>query len=229
MSNNEIINFYEKIPKKFVENKMKNPNFKNHGLKDDFMGLVCGSTGSMKTNFVLNLIYRNPDWYSKIVLFIKNEDEPLYKFLKETLGKTLQIVNSYEELPPLESLDKSKHYLVIFDDVVLDSTKDQKKISEYYIKARKMGCSCLYLTQSYYDVPRVIRNNNQYIFIKKIPQATNLLNILREYNLGVSKEQLFQMYRQIQEKPEDCLVIDVNEPDLNKRFRRNFLEAFFIN
>jgi len=47
---------------------------------------------------------------------------------------------------------------VIFYDFVLDR-KHQDVIADYFVRGRHRNCSCIYISQSYYDIPKTIRLN----------------------------------------------------------------------
>ena len=53
--NGEIVNMYEKIPKRFLE-KVENPNFDIHKLKIPMRCVIVSPSGSGKTSFLLCLL-----------------------------------------------------------------------------------------------------------------------------------------------------------------------------
>ncbi|RDD36109.1 hypothetical protein TrispH2_011730, partial [Trichoplax sp. H2] len=72
---------------------------------------------------------------------------------------TLNIENP-EEVIPVEELDSEMQKVIVFDDIKIDS-KNMNKIKEYFSLSRNKNCYCIYLTQSYYDVPKYIRRNTK--------------------------------------------------------------------
>jgi len=221
--NNNLINFYQKIPDS-IKSTYHNPNYHKHGIEIPSRIIICGHSGSMKSNLVLNLIQRFHDTFHKIILVTKQPDEPLYQFLQDTVhSDQLEVYSDLEDLPSLEELNEEKdiQYLVIFDDLVLE--KKQSKVEEYFIRARKIagGVSCVYLTQSYYKTPKVIRINCNYIILKKISSIRDISMILSEFNLGnISKCRLLEIYEDaIKDDPTNFLLIDINK----SQFRKNFL------
>ena len=54
---NDIINYYEKIPKKY-KNNYHNPNYEKHLINLPFRVLINGSSGSGKTMIALNIIQK---------------------------------------------------------------------------------------------------------------------------------------------------------------------------
>ena len=129
-------------------------------------------------------------------------------------------------LPDLDKFDKTQQTLLIMDDLV--GEKNQKPMEQYFIRARKKNCSLIYISQSYYAVPKMIRNNLTYLIIKQVSSMKNLLMISREYDLGIDKKLLTDMYRNATKDKQGFLLIDL-EGDPNERFRKNFDEYYDVD
>jgi hypothetical protein len=216
-------NFYEKLGSKQDPEK-DNPNYHVHGIKIPFRMLVVGASGSMKTNSALDVFSKFSGTFMKLIVICRNRDEPLYQYLDETLSPDqldiIEIVgDDLSKLPSINEFDKSEHVLVIFDDLCL--VKDQKDISEFFIRARKVGVSCMYLTQSYYSAPKVIRSQCNYIMLKKIASTNDLRMILSEYSLQVELDQLKEIYSNCTRQKLDWLMIAVENPP-HERFWHNY-------
>lgn len=220
----QVQNFYEQIPKK--KNKLQsNPNFNIHGIDIPFRMLLVGASGSMKTNTALDIFQKFSGTFDHLTVVCRNKDEPLYNLLQEKIpDDQLTMVeiedDDLSEMPTMDDMNSdSPHTLVIFDDLCL--VKNQKAISEFFIRARKVNVSCMYLTQSYYAAPKTIRINCNYIILKKIDSIRDLQMILREYSLNVDVDQLSNLYsRCTQEKLDWLLIAMQNEP--NNRFFHNY-------
>ena len=113
------------------------------------------------------------------------------------------------------------------DDLVLE--KNQKKLEQYFIRARKLNCSLVHLSQSYFGVPKMIKMNLNDLIIKRLNTLQDLFRMMREYSLGVSKDALVDLYQHsIQENKQDFLLVDLDsEP--KDRFRFNFLDVYDLN
>jgi hypothetical protein len=220
-SSTEIVNWYEKIPKEMLDSA-DNPNFHIHHLKIPFRMCVVAPSGSGKTNFLVNLIHLfsqgNKGTFGDITIITRNKDEPLYNFLTSKCDQ-IQVKEGIHNLPQLDKMDKKINHLVCFDDLVL--AKDQSAIENYYIRARKLNCSVIYLSQSYFRIPKVIRNNCSYMVILKLSGNREVNLILSEFGLGVSREQLLGMYEFATREKFSPLLIDLEE-DPYKRFRKGF-------
>lgn len=227
-SSNDMTPWYDVIPDS-LKTKYHNPCYENHKLSVPFRMMIVGGSGSGKTTLVVEIIHRMADTFGNIVVCTMNKNEPLYEYLQSKIKpEQLQVYEGYPNIPKLDDFDKEIQHLVIFDDLVLERRQD--KIEEYFIRARKIakGVSCIYLTQSYFSVPKIIRIQCGYILLKKLNSLKDLGFIMRDFNLGMEKEDLFELYEQCTNNQRDFLLIDMN-CDPKDRFRMNFLQCINID
>jgi hypothetical protein len=223
-----IINMYEKIPKHLLDN-VENPNYDLHKLKLPFRMCIVAPSGSGKTNFLLNLIHMfccgNKGTFQTIHIITRNEDEPLYKWLKG-INDSIIIKEGLTNTPKLDDFDKSVNHLLVWDDLVL--SKDLTSVEQYYIRARKLNVSVIFISQSYFKIPKIIRNNCSYMVLLKLSGNREVNLILSEFGLGVTKEQLLNFYKYATQEKFSPLLIDLeNDPD--KRFRKGLNEILNIS
>ena len=223
----KIENLYDKIPKELLD-KVENPNFHIHKLKLPFRLCVVGPSGSSKTNFLVNLLSMfsaGAGTFASITIITRNADEPLYKWIK---GKSDQIVikEGLTNTPQLDKFDKEVNHLVVWDDLVL--SKDLSMVENYYIRARKLNVSVIFISQSYFKIPKIIRNNCSYMVLLKLSGNREVNMILSEFGLGVSKEELIQLYEYATAEKFSPLVIDM-EGDVSTRFRKGLTEILDIH
>jgi len=219
----KIVNFYEHIPKEFLDTA-DNPNFENHKLKLPFRMCVVAPSGSGKTNFLCNLIHLfscgSKGTFADITIITRNKDEPLYRWITDKCDQ-IQVKEGLSNTPQLDKMDKDLNHLVVWDDLVL--SKDLSMVENYYIRARKLNCSVIFLSQSFFRIPKIIRNNCNYMVILKLSGNREVNMILSEFGLGITKEELLQIYEYATAEKFSPLVIDMDEsPD--KRFRKGMLE-----
>lgn len=215
-------NFYEEVPKTMLDNA-ENPNFESHRISLPFRMCVSAPSGSGKTNFVLNLIKKMSEGegtFKDITIVTKNKDEPLYNYLSKKAPEIV-IKEGMSGLPILDKMEKKENHLVIIDDLLLE--KDLTPIVTYYIRCRKLNCSIAFLSQSYFDIPSLIRKNCSYMVFLKIGGVREVKDILRNFGLGVSKDQLMNMYDYATDEKFGCLILDL-EAKKEEKFRKNFLE-----
>ena len=224
INKNGMVDFYKSMPKKFLL-QSHNPNFKDHKLNLPFRMLIIGGSGAGKTQTLMNLIRIMNGTFNNIHIITKNRDEPLYNYLESKVDTGLSITEGIDSAPNLDDFDKKEQSLIVMDDLVLE--KNQKQLEQYFIRARKLNCSLVYLSQSYFAVPKMIRMNLNYLIIKRLNTLQYLFRMMREYSLGVSKDVLADLYQHsIQDNKQDFLLVDLEPKD---RFRFNFLDVYDLN
>lgn len=213
-NNNFIKNFYNFVKE---DKAVHNPGYKYHGLEVPFYGIILGGSGSGKTNLLLQYISLASNTYQKIVICLKTKFEPLYQLLENRCPE----VEFYEngEIPDINEFDAFTSSLIVFDDLVLE--KDQSKIQEYFIRGRKKFITCIYLSQSYYKIPKLIRINCRYIFILKLSSKKDLKMILNEHNLCHNIDKILDLYIQSTSSFGDFLNIDTKTDSFRKNFNNN--------
>jgi adenylate kinase family enzyme len=224
LKENKVINFYEILPNS-LKPKYSNPHYKDHLLPHPMRLLCIGASGSGKTTIAITIIAKMKDTFDFIILCCENANEPLYAYLKSKIPEEqLKIHEGIENLPNFDELDEESQILAIFDDLCL--AKNQDKIKDLFIRGRKLagGVSLMYLSQSYFAIPKVCRLNSTNVLLKKLSSMRDLNLILSDYRLDVSKEQLQKMYKECTQNFEDFFHIDVATNDDTMRFRKNFTE-----
>lgn len=228
-SPSQIINFYEVIPKKYLDNA-ENPNYKLHKIDLPFRMCVVAPSGSGKTNFVLNLIRvfsAGKGTFTDITILTANKDEPLYNWLVAQ-DSNIRVLEGMNNNPNLDDYDKKYNHLLIWDDLVL--SKDLKPVAKYYIRARKRNVSLLFLSQSYTDIPRMIRKNSSYLVLFDLGGSTREQNfILREWSGELDKDELRAIYEDAVKKKLNPLIIKGGKVDRNEKYRKGFLDFYNLN
>ena len=131
---------------------------------DTFRMLICGNSGSGKTNLLYHMLMKPLLHYDEIYLYARNLEQDKYKRLIQKMRELshkfgYEILNvSNDEITPVTEMDQADNQkLVIFDDYVCD--KNQRQIIDYFIQGRHKNCSVIYLSQSFYKTPKDIRLN----------------------------------------------------------------------
>ena len=218
---------YEHIPKHLLDTA-ENPNFDLHHLKLPFRAIIVAPSGSGKTNFLVNLLAlfsQGKGTFQTINIITRNKSEPLYRWL-ELKSDQIQITENLHTTPSLDKFDKEENHLVVWDDLVL--SKDLSMVENYYIRARKLNCSVIFLSQSFYKVPKIIRGNCNYMIILKLSGKREVNLILSEFGLGVDKEELLQIYEYATREKFSPLIVDM-EADPTERFRKGLLDVIDIH
>lgn len=134
--------------------------------------LISGSSGSGKTSLLLSMLMNKrirPE-YEKIVLICPSASEPKYQWLEKTM-REYEEENDIEQgeafewyrdrVPSLDELElpKDGNTVLVYDDLVSAPKQDTQNIVDAFIRGRHKRCMAVYLSQSFYRTPKVIRSN----------------------------------------------------------------------
>ena len=90
-----------------------------------------------------------------------------------------------------------------------------------FIKGRKLNISFVFITQSYFEVPKDVRLNTTHFFITKIPNKRELQQIATNHSSDIRTKDFINIYRKCIGKPYSFLVIDTTLASDNPlRFRK---------
>ena len=164
--------------------------------------LIIGPSGSGKTNYLLNLVQKDNNIIDKIYLYAKDLEDPKYQLLikkREQAGiKNLEDKNVFIEYS--NNMDdiydnindynkkRKRKFLIVFDDMishVMSSKKAQQVLKELFIRCRKINISLIFLTQSYFSVPKDVRLNCTHYVIFKLSNKTELQNIAINHSADI--------------------------------------------
>ena len=116
----------------------------------------------------------------------------------------------------------------VFDDTIADMINNKKLnsiVTELFIRGRKLNVSTVFITQSYFKVPKEVRLYITYFFIMKIPNKRELQQIALNHSPDIDFKDFMKIYKKCTAKPYSFLVNDAtlqsNDP---LRFRKNLLE-----
>ena len=126
------------------------------------------------------------------------------------------------------NLGRRRKILIVFDDMIADimtSKKFQAIVKELFIRCRKLNISLVFITQSYFSVPKDVRLNSTHYLIMKINNRKELRNIAINHSADINYKNIMEIYRQCTREPFNFLTIDTRLPASNPlRFRKNLFE-----
>ena len=127
---------------------------------------------------------------------------------------------------------KKRKIIIIFDDMIADMINNNKLnpiVTELFIRGRKLNISIVFITQSYFKVPKDVRLNSTHFFIMKIPNKRELQQIVLNHSSGIDFKGFIQIYKNYTKEPYSFLVNDTTLPSDNPlRFRKNLLGEYII-
>ena len=189
--------------------------------------MIIGGSGSGKTNTLLNLIKEQDyhDVIDKIYLYAKDLSEPKYEYLikkREDAGiKHLNDPNAfikcsntmddvYENIHDYNPSRKRK-ILIVFDDMIADimsNKKFQAIIKELFIRCRKLNISLVFITQSYFFVPKDFSSNSTNHLIMKINNKRGgFQNIATNHSADIDYKDFMKTYRECRKEQYSFLTI----------------------
>ena len=122
------------------------------------------------------------------------------------------------------NIDKERKILIVFDDMIADIIKNKNLnliVTELFIRGRKLNISFVFITQSYFKVPKDVRLNTTHFLISKIPNRRKLQQTAINHSSGISTEDFINVYRKCTAEPYSFLVNDTTLASDNPlRFRK---------
>ena len=87
------------------------------------------------------------------------------------------------------NLKIKRKILIVFDDMTADimtSKKFQSIVKELFIRYRKLNISLVFITQSYFSVPKDVRLNSTHYLLVKINNKRELQNIAINHSADIT-------------------------------------------
>ena len=229
-----------------------NENNKKHNEKWPYIPdhpyriLIIGGSGSGKTNTLLNLIKEQDyhDVIDKIYLYARDSSDSKYQLLiKKREDAGIKHVNNpnafiecsnamdnvYENINDYNP-NRDKKVLIVFDDMIADimtNKKFQAIIKELFIRCRKQNILLVFITQSYFFVPKDVILNSTHYFIMKINNRIELKNVPINHSADINNKDFVKIYRKCTKEPYKFLTRDTILAAIDSlRFRKNFFDLY---
>ena len=125
------------------------------------------------------------------------------------------------------NLGKERKILIVFDDMIADinNKKLNPVVTELFIRGRKLNISIVFITQSYFKVPKDVRLNSTHFFITRIPNKRELQQIALNHSSDIDFKDFIKIYKKCTAEPYSFLLNGTTLPlDDPLRFRENLLE-----
>ena len=159
----------------------------------------------------MNLINNQPD-IDKIYLYAKDPYEAKYQYLinkREKVGLDhfkdhkafMEYSNDMKDVyKNIKGYSPGKKYkiLIVFDDMISDMINNKKfnpVVTELFIRGRKLNISFVFITQSYFKVPKDFRLNSTDVFIMKIPNKRELQEIALNHSSDIEVKDFMKIYK----------------------------------
>ena len=203
-----MINFDNYVNENKTKHNKNWPYIPDHSCRI----LIIGGSVYGKTNLLSNLIKNQPD-IDKIYLDVKDPYEAKYQYLiniregvgidhfkdrKAFIEYSNDMHDVYKNIKEYNH-DKGNKILIVFDYMIADMIHIKKLnsiVTELFIKGRKLNISLVFMTQSYFKVPKDVRLNTSHFFIAKIPNKRELQQIATNHSSDISTKDFINIYRE---------------------------------
>ena len=122
-------------------------------------------------------------------------------------------------------LIKKNKILKAFDDMIADMINNKKLksiVTELFIRGGKLNISLVFITQSYFKVPKDVRLNTTHFFVVTIINKRELQQIAVSHLSDIDFKDFIKIYKKCANTPFSFLVNDTTLASDNRlRFRKN--------
>ena len=102
----------------------------------------------------------------------------------------------YENLEDYNPIRK-RRLLIVSDDMMADMVSNKKSspiVTELFLRGTKLNISLVFISQSYFKVPKTIRLNVTHYFIIKIPNKRELQQIASNHSSDIDFKDFMKFY-----------------------------------
>ena len=159
----------------------------------------------------MNLIEKQPD-IDRVYLYAKDPYEAKYQYLikiREKVGidhhndprAYIEYSNDMRDVYKnikYYNPDKENKMLIVFDYMIANMIHNKKLdwiVTEFFISGRKLNIFLVFITQSYFKVPKDVRLNTAHFFIAKILNRRELQETARNHSSDIKTEDFTNIYR----------------------------------
>lgn len=140
---------------------------------------------------------------------------------KEQNWKIGHFGSKISEILSLDSYDKEKQNLIVFDDFLLEKAAENI-ITEFFIRSRLKNCSIIYLSQSYTRTPLDVRRNCTFFSFFALPQSRDLSLIYNDHIGDITKEDFKKMFNNATDEQYSFFTIDLKTSNKKLKYRKKF-------
>ena len=132
----------------------------------------------------------------------------------------------FENIDNYNPLRKLK-VIIVFDDMIADiltNKKFQQILEELFIRSRKINISLVFISKSYFSVPKNVRLNCMHYYIMKISNQIELSNIAQNHTSDIVYKDFLKMYHNYTKKTYDFFTVDNTlSSDNSLKYHQNLL------
>ena len=91
---------------------------------------------------------------------------------------------------------------------MINNKKLNSIVTEFFIRERKLNIFLVFITQSYFKVPKDVRLNTTHFFIAKIPNKRELQQIALNHSSDINSKDFINIFKKCSAEPYSFLVND---------------------
>ena len=136
---------------------------------------------------------------------LKNLDDP-----SASIEYSNTMDDVYKNIDDYNPKRKGK-ILILLDDTIAEIMTNknfQALVKELFIRCRNLNIFLVFITQSYFKLPKDIRLNFTHYLIMKIHDRKELKNIAFNHSPDIGYKEFLQIYRNCTNEPYSSLTID---------------------
>ena len=106
---------------------------------------------------------------------------------------------------------RKRKILIVFDGLIaeiMSNEKFQAIIKELFIRCRKLNISLVFITQSYFSLPKDMRLSSTHFLIMKMNKRKELQNVAINHSEEIDYNDIVNIYRECRRKLYSFLTID---------------------
>ena len=109
---------------------------------------------------------------------------------------------------------------------IMSNKKFQAIIKELFIRCRKLNISIVFITQSYFSVPKDVRLNCTHYLIMKTNNKRESQNIATNHSADIDYKDIMKIYRECTKETYSFLTIDTTLQSSNPlKFTKNLFDT----
>ena len=181
-----------------------------------FRLLIVGPSACGKTNLVVNLLLKHLH-FDNLFLYSKHLDQAIYKHLQQEVEGTYS--DQQNDVFEVDVLNADEQNLIVFDDMI--TARNQKVFTDFFLRGRHKNSSVIYVTQSYYTVPKNLRLNFNYFALFDVQNGRHLEQFRRDH-ANINKKVFTQICREAVAELYSSMVIDKQTKLQPLMYRKQF-------
>lgn len=217
-----------------VVDSKNHPLLPQHNNHQSYRWLCVAKSGGGKTNMVISAILQQQIRFDHLYLVATSPDQPKYRLLikwinslekqfKKSKGEDVSmmtVITKVEDVPDLEDVNPEIANLMLIDDFIME--KNQEVFCDWFVRSRHKSVSIIYLTQEYYQTPKIIRRNCTYFSVFGVSSKGELDLVGREHSLCYDIKEFKEMFDKATKGANDFMFIDRRTEEPLLMLRKNF-------